>query len=163
MGRDPGAFCCECERHSALIYGINRIPGHGGATWAAFGGATCAGRWPGAGQRAGCRAGQRAGQRAGCRAGQRAGCSACAPGRQEAGIKKPRGISPGATRSAMGRFRSGPRLRPDHLGPPAGRLRRRLRPRGPRSRPRSRRRRSGWLRSPLLRTYPARAIRSHTK
>ena len=30
------------------------------------------------------------------RAGQRAGCSACAPGRQAAGIKKPRGISPGA-------------------------------------------------------------------
>jgi hypothetical protein len=70
------AFCCGCARRSALIYGINRIPGNGGAPWAAFAGAGSAGR--------------------GSRAGQRAGCSACAPGRQAAGIKKPRGISPGA-------------------------------------------------------------------
>ena len=42
------ALCCGCARRSALIYGINPIPGNGGAPWAAFAGAGSAG----SGQRA---------------------------------------------------------------------------------------------------------------
>ena len=75
-GPGPGAQVCDLSPRY-------RIPGR-------------AGSGPGSGQRAAGRAGQDVGQDVGQRIA----------GRQKAGIKKPRGVTPGASCAALGRIRS---------------------------------------------------------
>jgi hypothetical protein len=95
----------------------------------------------GSGQRAGRQraAGRRAADRVpgrsiACRAAGRMFCLRA--GQAGSGHKKTPGEIPrGVVRGQRARFRSDPRWRPVRRGSPAGRLRRRLRRRGPRSRP----------------------------